>query len=184
MRIIGGEARGRRLYIPSASSIRPTAERIKAAFFNIIQPLEGKSFLDLFAGTGNMGLEALSRGAVKALFVERDRMLAEAIERNITSCCFVGKTQILPYDFIKAMRILSEQHVSLDILFADPPYEEGFVSQILAQVRRERLMRADSLLAIQHSVREAIEEGKSGFVLTDQRRYGDTSLSFLQDTEQ
>jgi 16S rRNA (guanine966-N2)-methyltransferase len=184
MRIIGGEAKGRRLYMPIASSIRPTTERIKAAFFNIIQPLEGKSFLDLFAGTGNMGLEALSRGAAKAIFVERDRVLAEAIEKNIASCCFVGRTQILPYDFKRAMRILSERHVSPDILFADPPYEEGLASQILAYVRRERLLKAESLFAIQHSIREAIEEGESGFVLTDQRRYGDTILSFLQDTEQ
>jgi 16S rRNA (guanine966-N2)-methyltransferase len=183
MRIIGGEAKGRRLYIPGAASVRPTTERIKAAFFNIIQPLNGKSFLDLFAGTGNMGLEALSRGAVKAVFVEQDRVLAEAIEKNIASCCFLGRAQILPCDYKKAMRILSERHASLDILFADPPYEKGFVSQIFEQVRQTPLMAADGLLAIQHSLREAIRDHEPGFVLADQRRYGDTYLSFLRKTE-
>ena len=183
MRIIGGKARGRRLYIPRASSIRPTSDCVKEAFFNIIRFIDGKTFLDLFAGTGNMGLEALSRGAVQAVFVEQDRLLVEAIEKNSASCCFVGKSQILPFDFKKAMRILSERSASFDILFADPPYEEGFVRQIFEQMRQTSLMAVDSLLAIQHSLREAIEDHEPDFVLTHQKRYGDTYLSFMHKAE-
>ena len=84
MRIIGGEARGRRLYVPGACRIRPTADRIKEAFFNIIQPMAGKSFLDLFAGTGNMGLEALSRGAAKAVFIEKEILGSYPTQKKTT----------------------------------------------------------------------------------------------------
>ncbi len=109
MRIIGGEARGRRLYIPGTFTVRPTAERIKGAFFSIIGLVDGKTFLDLFAGSGNMGLEALSRGALRAVFVENNRALIDAISRNIETCCFGGKREILATDFIKAIQRLIEK---------------------------------------------------------------------------
>jgi 16S rRNA (guanine966-N2)-methyltransferase len=181
MRIIGGEAKGRKLYIPRAASVRPTAERIKAAFFNIIQPLNGKSFLDLFAGTGNMGLEALSRGAVKAMFIENNHVLVDTMTRNIAACGFTGRSEILSSDFIHAIPKLKERSDAFDILFADPPYERGFVSQTLEHLGSGALMAKDGLLAIQHSIREAIKENESGqLVLIDQRQYGDTILSFFR----
>jgi 16S rRNA (guanine966-N2)-methyltransferase len=127
MRIIGGEARGRRLYIPGTFAVRPTAERIKGAFFNIIGLVDGKTFLDIFAGSGNMGIEALSRGALKAVFVENNRALTDAIGRNIDTCGFGGKSEILASDFIKAIQRLVKRSDAFDILFADPPYERGIV---------------------------------------------------------
>lgn len=181
MRIIGGEARGRRLYSPGTFAVRPTAERIKEAFFNIIGLVDGKTFLDLFAGSGNMGLEALSRGAFKAVFVENNRALIEAIGRNIETCGFGGKSEILASDFIKAIRRLVKRSETFDILFADPPYERGSVSLALEQLRDGALMEKEGLLAVQHSVREAAAVDVSGqLLLTDQRRYGDTILSFFK----
>ena len=106
MRIIGGEARGRRLYVPRACRIRPTADRIKEAFFNIIQPMAGKSFLDLFAGTGNMGLEALSRGVVKAVFIEKEILLVNSIKKNIEVCGFTDRVDLFATDAIQAIGIL------------------------------------------------------------------------------
>lgn len=180
MRIIGGEGRGRRLYIPRTASVRPTADRIKEAFFNIIGFVEGKSFLDLFAGSGSMGLEAVSRGALKALFVENNLVLSEAIGRNIAACGFGGNCEILTLDYLKAIRHLARRSDAFDILFADPPYERGFVSLTLQHLRNGSLMEKDGLLAVQHSVREAAAVDESGqLVLTDQRQYGDTFLSFF-----
>jgi 16S rRNA (guanine966-N2)-methyltransferase len=138
MRIIGGESRGRRLYIPGTASVRPTADRIKEAFFNILGSVDGKSFLDLFAGSGSMGLEALSRGALKALFVENNRALAEAISKNIAACGFGGNGEILTFDYIKAIRHLVKRSEGFDILFADPPYEKGFVGLTLELDGQER----------------------------------------------
>jgi 16S rRNA (guanine966-N2)-methyltransferase len=181
MRIIGGEGRGRRLYIPGTASVRPTADRIKEAFFNIIGSVDGKSFLDLFAGSGSMGLEALSRGALNALFVENNRGLAEAISRNIAACGFGGNGEILIFDYIKAIRHLVKRSENFDILFADPPYEKGFVGLTLEQLRHGSLMVKNGLLAVQHSVREAATVDESGqLVLTDRRQYGDTILSFFK----
>jgi len=181
MRVIGGEGRGRRLYIPRTASVRPTADRIKEAFFNIIGFVDGKCFLDLFAGSGSMGLEALSRGALRALFVENNRVLAEAICRNIAACGFTTRSEILTFDYIKAIRHLAKRSDAFDILFADPPYEKGLVSLTLEHLRNGSLMEKDGLLAVQHSVREAAAVGESGqLVLTDRRQYGDTFLSFFK----
>jgi 16S rRNA (guanine966-N2)-methyltransferase len=181
MRIIGGEARGRRLYIPGTAAVRPTAERIKGAFFNIIGLVDGKTFLDLFAGSGNMGIEAMSRGALKAVFVENNRPLTEAIGRNIETCGFGDKSEILASDFIKAIQRLVKKSEAFDILFADPPYERGIVSLTLEHLRNGSLMEKDGLLAVQHSVREVATVDESGqLVLTDRRQYGDTILSFFK----
>jgi 16S rRNA (guanine966-N2)-methyltransferase len=184
MRIIGGEARGRRLYLPGTVAVRPTADRMKEAFFSIIGPVEGKTFLDLFAGSGNMGLEALSRGALKAVFVENNRALVDAIGKNIEACGFAGKSEILTSDFIRAIQKLVKRSEPFDVLFADPPYERGIVSLTLEHLQSGSLMEKNGLLAVQHSVREAAAVGESGqLVLTDRRQYGDTILSFFNNKD-
>jgi 16S rRNA (guanine966-N2)-methyltransferase len=185
MRIIGGEARGRRLYIPRPSAVRPTSDRIKEACFNIIRLIDGKTFLDLFAGTGNMGLEALSRGALKAVFVENNPVLTDAISRNIAACDFTGRSEVLKSDFIEAIRSLAKRPDAFDILFADPPYEQGFVRRVLEHPgTRALLMARSGLFVLQHSIREAINISESGpLVLTDQRQYGDTILSFVKNRD-
>lgn len=180
MRIVGGSARGRKLYIPEASPVRPTSERVKEALFDIVGPVEGKSFLDLFAGTGNVGMEALSRGAARAVFVEKDRILARAIGRNVASCRFSQTAEILRADFDQALEMLAERPDSFDILFADPPYEAGFVGPVIAALTDGRLMAADGLLILQHSVREAATAAGPGLAMTGRRGYGDTRLSFFQ----
>lgn len=181
MRIIGGEARGRRLYSTGTLAVRPTTDRIKEACFNIIGPVAGKTFLDLFAGSGNMGLEALSRGALKAVFVEKNRALIEVIHRNMEICGFSGKGEILASDFIGAVQGLVTKSEAFDILFADPPYEQAFVNLILQQLEEGSLMKKDALLVVQHSAREAaVAAADRPLVLTDQRRYRDTILSFFK----
>lgn len=181
MRIIGGEARGRRLYVPEAATVRPTADRIKGACFNIIRFIDGKTFLDLFAGTGNMGIEALSRGALKAVFVEKNPVLADAIAKNITACGFTGKSAVLRSDFNEAIKGLAKRTETFDILFVDPPYEQGFVRRVLEHPEIGSLVARDGLLAVQHSVREAAcFDASAQLVLTDQRQYSDTMLSFFK----
>ena len=180
MRIVGGSARGRKLFIPEASPVRPTSERIKEALFNIIGPVEGKSFLDLFAGTGNVGLEALSRGAARGVFVEKDRILARAIGRNVASCRFSQTAEILCSDFNRALGMLAERPDAFDILFADPPYEAGFVGPVIAALKDGNRMAPGGLLILQHSVREAAPDAGPRLVMTGRRGYGDTRLSFFQ----
>lgn len=181
MRIIGGKVRGRRLYVPKSSAVRPTADRIKDACFNILRFMDGKTFLDLFSGTGNMGLEALSRGASRAVFIENDPVLIDAITRNIAACGFTAKGELMRADFVDAIQTLLMKSETFDILFADPPYEQGFVKRVLDHPGINALMVKDGLLAVQHSAREAIHIAESArFVLSDQRKYGDTVLSFMK----
>jgi len=123
MRISGGEARGRTIRLLKGCRIRPTAERIKESLFGIISPVTGGAFLDLFAGSGNVGLEALSRGARFAVFVEKDIRLADAIRTNISLLGFAGKGEVIAADAAMGLGRLAKRGDRFEIIFADPPYE-------------------------------------------------------------
>ncbi len=184
MRITGGSARGRQLYLPKGCRVRPTADLVKEALFSMLRSVAGCSFLDLFAGSGGVGIEALSRGATKACLVERSRALARAIAENAGRCGFEGSYEILVADAKKAIQTLAERQACFDIVFADPPYDVGFVAMILQSLARSGIVSPDGLVVLQHSVREAMPAPEQmQFVLTDQRRYGDTFLSFLKTQE-
>jgi len=181
MRIIGGEAKGRRLYTPGRSSVRPTNDRIKEAFFNIVRDMDGKTFLDLFAGTGNMGLEALSRGAIKAVFVDQNPVIIDIMSKNIALCRYADQSEVLAADSFRAIEKLIERRDAFDIVFADPPYEQGFVIKTLTYLESGLLMADGGLLAVQHSIRENAENCETGRLnLIDRRQYGDTILSFFR----
>lgn len=181
MRIIGGKARGRRLNLPRGYRLRPTSCRIREALFDILPPMAGMSFLDLYAGSGAIGLEALSRGAVKVVFVEKNKALADVIKRNLGRTEFEGRYEILATEGKRGIRALGKKGMRFDFLFADPPYERGFVRETLRCIGEESLLSEDSLVIIQHSIREELGQGPEGrFILVDQRRYSDTILSFLK----
>jgi N6-adenine-specific methylase len=129
MRIIGGRAKGRRIFTPKGRRIRPTSDMVKESLFNILPSIKGKLFLDLFAGTGNVGLEALSRGAAMAVFVERNPHLAEVINKNLAICGFDENYEIISATVEKGIKLLSKGRKRFDIIFADPPYEKGIVKK-------------------------------------------------------
>ena len=181
MRIVGGEARGRRLNLPRGYRTRPTSCRLKETLFDILPSIEGKSFLDLYAGSGAIGLEALSRGAAKVVFVEKNKVLAHVIKRNLDGDGFEGRYEILTTGIQRGVRLLNEKQMRFDFLFADPPYERGLVGETMFCIGKESLFSEDGLVIIQHSIREELDwRPGNRFVLIDQRRYGDTFLSFLK----
>ncbi|HBH88235.1 MAG TPA: 16S rRNA (guanine(966)-N(2))-methyltransferase RsmD [Syntrophaceae bacterium] len=183
MRIIGGDAKGRRIHSPKRSKIRPTSDGIKESLFNILPEVSEKSFLDLFAGTGNVGIEALSRGASKVVFIEKNAVMANSIKRNLEEFGLSGKYEILTTEASKGIRQLQKRRERFDYLFADPPYEKGFIREIFQCIREGEMISSDGFVVIQHSIRENIEGTQTGtFVLTDQRKYGDTLLSFFNNT--
>ncbi len=117
MRIISGRLKGRRLLTPTKGSLRPTSDRVKESMFNILgKEVEGKVVLDLFAGTGNLGIEALSRGAKKAIFVEKSREALRLIERNLSLCEMEDRSEILLKDVIQGLRILKQKRESFDLI--------------------------------------------------------------------
>lgn len=183
MRVIGGDARGKHIYSPKKSQTRPTSDGIKESLFNILHTLSGKSFLDLFAGSGNVGLEALSRGAAKVVFVEKNAVMVNALKRNIRELGFNDKCKVLVTEVGKGIRQLQRNGDRFDFLFADPPYERGFIREIVQCLGEGNVISQDGVLIIQHSKREdVLGQHMGNFVLIGQRRYGDTILSFFKIT--
>ncbi|MCX5838463.1 MAG: 16S rRNA (guanine(966)-N(2))-methyltransferase RsmD [Deltaproteobacteria bacterium] len=181
MRIIGGEARGRPVRLPGGCRIRPTADRVKKSLFDILHPVTGKSFLDLFAGSGNVGLESLSRGAHFAVFVERDIRLVEAIRKSLVQLGFGDRAEVIAADAGRGLGRLIQKGTRFDIIFADPPYDEGLARETLQWLGKEDLLTENGIVVLQHSVREILEGSEAQVLLiADQRRYGDTMLSFHQ----
>lgn len=181
MRILGGDLKGKRILSPGNDRFRPTSSMVREALFNILPPLSGKTFLDIFAGTGSVGMEALSRDAASAVFVERNKRLSRSLRINLLRCGFAGMCEVLTMGVEKALPALRKRKATFDILFADPPYEEGMVKETLARLSDGILFAKEGVLIIQHSCREELKADYTGdLILNDQRKYGDTILSFLE----
>lgn len=181
MRIIGGEAKGRPIHFPGKGRARPTSGNIKESLFNILASVQGKVLLDIFAGSGNIGVEALSRGAAQAVFIEKDILLADYIRKNLLNVCSAATCEIMAMDFKKAIPILQKKGGKFDYIFADPPYEAGFIRETCEYLGDGKLLAAAGLLIIQHSKREELEFIRNNYLfLLEQRKYGDTLLSFMK----
>ena len=163
--------------------LRPTSARIKESIFGILgEDVSGKVVLDLFAGTGNLGIEALSRGAKKAFFVERGRQALRLIQKNLSGCGMEGQSEILPKDAIRAIGILKARGESFDLILMDPPYERGLVEKTFEKLNSHRIYHEGSILVIQHDRREPLPDKPEGWNLIRERRIGDTIVSFLTPT--
>jgi 16S rRNA (guanine(966)-N(2))-methyltransferase RsmD len=184
MRIISGTSKGRKLVTPRSQSLRPTSDRVKESMFNILQDdIVGKVVLDLFAGTGNLGIEALSRGAKKTIFVEKGRQALRLIERNLTQFGLEERSEILPKDANRAIGILNQRGESFDLILMDPPYEKGLIQRTLMKLNSYPIYHKDSILVIEHDRREPLSTVMDGWNLIRQRRIGDTVISFLTPWE-
>ena len=181
MRIIGGRARGRRLKVPKGRALRPTAARVKEALFNILpHDLTGAKVLDLFAGTGNVTVEALSRGAAEAVLVDASAESAKTIRENLRRLDLADRAKVWIAPVNRALRLLARRGETFDIIFLDPPYDQRLVETTVGLVAREGLLRQTGTLIAEHSIREEIAPRYDGLALRDQRRYGDTVLSFFK----
>jgi 16S rRNA (guanine966-N2)-methyltransferase len=185
MRIISGISKGRKLAPVHGRGIRPTSDRVKESIFNILGgDLEGKVVLDLFAGTGNLGIEALSRGARRVLFVERGRQALYLIERNLSQCGMADRSEILPKDAMRAIGVLNQRGEVFDLILMDPPYEKGLVKRMLEKLSNQRIFHTGSVLVVEHDRREPLPPTIVGWDLIRQRQIGDTIISFLKPTDE
>ena len=180
MRVISGTAKGRRLKSFSGRALRPTADRVKEALFNILpHDLSGLRVLDLFGGTGNLSLEALSRGAREACIVDQSQRAARMIRWNLESFDFAPSSRVMVVPVLRAIGLLAGKGNNFDLIFVDPPYDKGWVDRVLGAIAREGLLEEKGILVIEHSAREKVQEQYNTLELYDQRRYGDTLLSFF-----
>jgi len=181
MRIISGTSRGRRLTTPKGHALRPTSDRVKESIFNILgAEVEEKVVLDLFAGTGNLGIEALSRGAKKAVFVEKAREALRMIQKNLLQCGFSGQAEIIPKEVNRAIGILETRKESFDLILMDPPYEKGWVQRTLVKLNHHNIYHEGSVLVIEHGRREPLPQKTGRWAVIKERMIGDTVISILQ----
>lgn len=182
MRIIGGEFGGRRLLAPAGAATRPTADRVREALFNILgPPPAGARVLDLCAGAGTLGLEALSRGAAHATFVDSARAAITALRENIARLDVGPRCQVLQSDVIKAvLRLAKAPAPPFWWIFIDPPYRTDLATLLVNAGATKNLLAADGLVIIEHNRQNPAKLSATALLRTDHRRYGDTELSFYR----
>ncbi|MFO7570941.1 MAG: 16S rRNA (guanine(966)-N(2))-methyltransferase RsmD [Smithellaceae bacterium] len=183
MRITGGEAKGRTLKFPPGSVQRPTSDFLRQALFNMLQSVEGQLFLDLFAGSGAVGLEAASRKAASVVLVEKSKLLAAVIADNIALCRCPDVCTVIHADVSSALRNLYEKGIRFDVIFADPPYSRGLIRETFTALMDYPLLKTAGILVFQHSNREQQPSMPEGWFMFDQRQYGDNLLTFIRVAE-
>jgi 16S rRNA (guanine966-N2)-methyltransferase len=187
MRLTGGSDRGRRVKAPRGLRTRPTAAKIREAIFNILGPPPDGAVLDLFAGTGALGLEALSRGAQNVVFVERDRHAVSVLRHNLRDLDVEARSTVIAADVRAAIRRLSDSisrkdHFSenrFSWVFMDPPYDND-ATDILAELSDKDLLAGCAVVIVEHDRRHRPPASIGGLFLTDRRECGDTELSFYR----
>ncbi len=175
MRIIAGACRGRRLHSPKGDRIRPTIDRVREAVFNIISVrVPDAKVLDLFAGTGAMGLEALSRGAQFCLFVDKSAEAVHLIRENVQMCAAQDSSRIIHGPADSAVRRLNSENELFDLIFMDPPYGKGYIEETLKIVAA--VAREDALVIAEQHVKDKPPQVPAIWQMDRERRYGDTLI--------
>ena len=180
LRVTGGKAKGRLLKVPADSKIRPTSEKVREALFNIMGPngVRGARFIDLFAGCGAVGLDALSRGAIHATFIESDPKHTRIIRENIERCWFQQSAKVVFGDVLLILDSMKLQEASYDIIFADPPYVYPKWKILLSKIIVNVNISDSGYLIFEHSSKVFTpEEIDESFVLHGNYIYGDTTLT-------
>ena len=178
MRVIAGKYKGRTLFSPKGDAVRPTTDRIKENVFNLLQGrIAGAAFLDLFGGTGAMSVEALSRGAVRAVVSDASRDSVALIKKNFQKVGVGKEGQILelPYD-IALKRLTGER---FDVIYLDPPYRAEYYEDILVRIRETDVLREDGIVVFEHATARAFPE-VPGYETADRRKYGSVTLELLK----
>jgi len=181
MRIIAGALKGKRLVTPKGDTTRPTADQVRIALMDTLAPrLPGARVLDLFAGAGGVGLEALSRGAAEAVFVERDTRAVAALRENITALGVGGAARVRRGDVVRELESLYRAGERFDVIFLDPPYDAGLVETTLETLAGGGLLLAEGWVIAQHFTKRAPAGLVGRLVAFRARRFGETTLTFYR----
>jgi len=181
MRIIAGKARGRKIAVPPVPGVRPTLDRVREALFSVVHGmLRGEDVLDLFAGSGSLGIEALSRGARHAMFVDSQRTCLEVIENNLRRCDFEDSATVLcgvvPHCFSDVQK---KHDGTYGIVFIDPPYQTPFDVNILIGLHRFSLLKEGAIIIIEHDRRKDIDCLPGCCLFERKRVYGEVGITMV-----
>lgn len=179
MRVVGGVAKGRRLRGAVVSGTRPTSELVRGAIFNVLGPFDVGPVraLDMYAGSGSLGIEALSRGASWADFLERNPRQCAAIKENLASTAFTDKAQVYCMDVENALALLETRY---RLVLMDPPYKLSSLDAVLDRLTTSDLLEEDATVVVGHSKRLSLRSNYRSLSLVGSYRYGDSAVDFLE----
>lgn len=186
VRVISGSARGLKLNTPGDDRVRPTTDRVKESMFNIVQDwVYDSQVLDLFAGSGALGIEALSRGASQAVFCDNSLDSIKIIKSNIEKARVADRSQIVSGDFKRCLRDMEAKNQSFDMIFVDPPYYEGLFEEVLDTIRACKILKKDGIVIVEHDAKRPIGQVE-GLEVYKEKKYGITMLTFycLEDDDE
>lgn len=177
MRVVGGIAKGHRLQAPRGNDTRPTSDKVRESIFNIVRDeFVNGAVLDLFAGTGALGIEAMSRGAAQAVFVERRPAACEIIHKNLVHTKFESDARVLCKP---AERAIAELQGPFSLILADPPYAYPGIHDIMSMIGGARVIGDDTIVVLEHSPRFAVMDRYARLLVSRQKVYGDTAVSIF-----
>jgi 16S rRNA (guanine966-N2)-methyltransferase len=183
LRIISGILRGKKLETFRGHTIRPTSDRIREAIFNILAVagrIQNSVVLDLFAGSGALGIEALSRDAHSAVFVEKNKSAIALLRKNLNRCALDRQAKVIQWDIAGNLDCLRSVNTKFDLVFMDPPYDKDMIQLTVTHLRTSQAIKKEACIVVEHSPNEPVSFDWAGFELTDRRRYGKTIVSFLK----
>jgi 16S rRNA (guanine966-N2)-methyltransferase len=183
MRIITGTAKGIKLKTPRGRDVRPTSDRVKESLFAILAGrIAEAAVADFFAGTGNLGLEALSRGAASAVFIDASPASLALVRENAARAQLAERAEFLRQDALAAAGRFARDGRAFDLIFCDPPYNKGLAAAILEKIDAANLLRPGGVVIIEHSRHESLPAGLAHLKISRTERYGETLLTFLEHT--
>jgi 16S rRNA (guanine(966)-N(2))-methyltransferase RsmD len=181
MRVIGGVVRGRRIHAPRGRQTRPTSDYLREVLFDILaQQVLGRTFLDLYAGTGAVGIEALSRGAARAVFVENARAALAMLRRNLEVSGFLDRSEVVAMEVLRYLRRAASGLQQFDIIFLDPPYQHGDAAAALFLIASKRLLAPTGVAVLERSMKSDPVPVPDGLTRVREVRRGDSILELYR----
>lgn len=181
MRVIAGERKGMPLKTAAGTNTRPTTDKVKESIFNIIGPFfDGGIAVDLFAGSGSLGIETLSRGAEKAIFIEKDNKAFQMLQENIKKCRYEQKSELYKTDAFRAVKALIKRDIVIDYLFVDPPYKKIEYYNLVLSLINENKLSNKAIIVCEHSSFVELPDEFQQFKRSRQETYGDTVISIYE----
>jgi 16S rRNA (guanine966-N2)-methyltransferase len=181
VRVIAGSLKGRRLHTPRGTTTRPTADQVRIALMDTLTPwLPGARVLDLFAGAGGVGLEALSRGAPHATFVESEARAVAALEANVRALAVEARSRVLRLDVGRALALLAAEGTRFEVVFLDPPYATDQAARTLEALGRRGVLSPGAIVVAQHPTKRAPATEVGDLKAFRTRRFGETTLTFFR----
>ncbi|MDK2918339.1 MAG: rRNA (guanine966-N2)-methyltransferase [Candidatus Petromonas sp.] len=184
MRVIGGQAKGVKLKSLKGLKTRPTSDRVKESLFNILAPyIPNSKVLDLFSGTGNLGIEAVSRGASCAYLIEKNKKCYNIIKENISKTKLNDKIEVFIQDVFLSIKNFGKNKEKFDIIFMDPPYLKGFVIPCIEEIHNNKLLNLEGLIVVEHDINDNLPPKIGRLIKFKERRYGNTIISFYSEED-